>query len=120
MTIKPIRTRKDYRAALKRIEILMDAKENSRQGDELDVLATLVEAYEAKHFTITPPDPIEAIISRMEALGLQRKDLESMIGSRARVSEVLRKKRPLTLSMIRNLHKHLAIPADVLIASKTA
>ena len=117
MTVKPVRTKRDYTRALKRIEMLMGARPMSSAGDELDVLVTLVEAYEAKHFPITSPDPVEAILHRMEALGLTRKDLELYIGSRARVSEVLSRKRPLTLAMIRRLHQHLAIPAEVLIAA---
>jgi HTH-type transcriptional regulator / antitoxin HigA len=117
MTIRPIRTKTDYKSALKRIEALMTARRSTQQGDELDVLATLVEAYEAKHFIIEAPEPVEAILHRMEALELTRKDLEPFIGSRARVSEVLSKKRPLTLPMIRKLHKYLSIPAEILIAA---
>jgi len=115
MDIKPIRTEADYEAALAEIEHLMDAKPNTRAGDRLDVLATLVEAWEEKYHPIEDPDPIEAILHRMEALGLSRKDLEPMIGSRARVSEVLSRKRPLTITMIRKLNKEMRIPAEVLI-----
>lgn len=116
-SIRPIRTARDYKRALKRIDTLMGAKKSSAAGDRLEVLTTLVEAYEAKHFKIDYPDPIEAILHRMEALELTRKDLEKFLGSRARVSEVLTKKRPLTLKMIRKLHRFLEIPADVLIAA---
>ncbi len=115
MNIKPIKTRKDYEAALRRIEKLMDAKKNSPEGDELDVLATLVEVYEEKHFIIDDPDPIAAIEHRMEALGMDRGDLVPILGSKSRVSEVMNKKRPLTIGMIRNLHARMGIPAHTLI-----
>ena len=112
MTIRPIRDSNDHESALKRIQALMSAKTGTDAGDELDVLATLVEAYEAKRFAIESPDPIEAIRFRMEQLGLERKDLEPLIGSRARVSEVLNKRRGLSLKMIRALHEELDIPLD--------
>ena len=115
MDIKPIKTEADYAAALNKIDRLMDAKPDTPEGDRLDVLTTLVEAWEEKHHQIEDPDPIEAILHRMEALGLARKDLEPMIGSRARVSEVLSRKRPLTINMIRKLNKEMRIPAEVLI-----
>ena len=115
MTIRPIRNASDHESALKRIQALMSAKPGTDDGDELDVLATLVEAYEAKHFPIEPADPIEAIKFRMEQMGLERKDLEPLIGSRARVSEVLNKRRGLSLKMIRALHKELDIPLEALI-----
>ena len=115
MEIKPIKTERDYKNALKEIESLFDAKFGTAAGDHLDVLTTLVEAYEAKHFSIDAPDPIEAIYFAMEQQGLNRKDLEQYIGGRARVSEVLNRKRALTLPMIRKLHQSLGIPADVLI-----
>lgn len=115
MDIKPIKTEADYEATLAEIETLMDAQSDTPEGDRLDILTTLVEAWEAKHHMIEEPDPIEAIIHRMEALGLERKDLEPMIGTRARVSEVLARKRPLTISMIRKLNKEIRIPAEVLI-----
>ena len=115
MNIKPIKTRNDHKLALKAIERLMDAKPNTPQGDRLDVLVTLVEAYESRTFPIEAPDPIEAIKFRMEQGGLERKDLEPMIGSRSRVSEVLSGKRGLTLPMIRALTSGLGIPAGVLI-----
>lgn len=115
MHIQPIKTKRDYARALKVIDTLMDAKSGTENGDRLDVLATLVEAYEAKHFPISAPTPIAAIEFAMEQQGLERKDLEPYIGSRARVSEVLNHKRSLTLAMIRKLHQGLGIPAEVLI-----
>ena len=115
MRIKPIRTKTDYDAALKEIERIFDATPGTREGDRLEVLTTLVEAYEEKHFRIPLPDPIEAILYYIETRGLTRRDLERYVGSRARVSEVLNRKRPLTMEMIRNLHKGLDIPAEVLI-----
>jgi HTH-type transcriptional regulator / antitoxin HigA len=115
MEIKPIRTEADYEAALKEIERLFDAKPGTVEADSLEVLTTLAEAYEEKHYTIPLPDPIEAVLYHMESRGLSRRDLEPFIGSRARVSEVLNRKRPLTMEMIRNLHDGLGIPAEVLI-----
>ena len=115
MRIKPLKTEADYKEALKEIERIFDAAPGTREGDRLDVLTTLVEAYEEKHFHIPLPDPIEAILYYIESRGLTRRDLERYIGSRARVSEVLNRKRPLTMEMIRNLHKGLGIPAEVLI-----
>lgn len=115
MHIRPIRTRRDYERALARIDQLMDARRNTPEGDELDVLATLVEAWEDKHEPIDAPEPVEAIRFAMEQRGLTRKDLEPLIGSRARVAEVLNRRRRLTLEMIRRLHAALGIPADVLI-----
>ena len=115
MDIKPIKTDVDYEVVMAKIDTLMDAQPDTPEGDQLDVLTTLVEAWEAKHHAIEEPDPIEAIIHRMEGLGLERKDLEPMIGTRARVSEVLSRKRPLTISMIRRLNKGIRIPAEVLI-----
>ena len=115
MEIKPIRTRKDYETAMKEIDRLFNAVPGTREGDRLDVLVTLVERYEEKHHRISPPSPIEAIRYYMESRGLTRSDMEQYIGSRARVSEVLNRKRPLTMEMIRNLHKGLGIPAEVLI-----
>jgi len=111
MEIKHIRTKKNYEAALKEIERLFDATPGTREGDRLEVLATLVEAYEEKHHPIAPPNPIDAIRYYMESRGLTRGDMEQYIGSRARVSEVLNRKRALTMEMIRNLHKGLGIPA---------
>ena len=115
MEIKPIKTDADHRAALMEIERLMDAEKDTADGDRLDVLATLVEAYEAKRFPIDPPDPVAAIEFRMEQRGLTRKDLEPMIGGRGRVSEVLSGKRALSLVMIRRLHEGLGIPAEALL-----
>lgn len=115
MEIKPIRTKADYRAALKEIEVLMSARPGSSEGERLDVLVTLVEAYERTHFPMDPPDPIEAIRFRMEQNGLTAKDLVPMIGQINRVYEVLNRKRPLTLRMIRRLHRELGIPAESLI-----
>jgi HTH-type transcriptional regulator / antitoxin HigA len=113
--VKPIRTDADYEAALKGIERLWGAKPGSRDGDRLDVLATLIDAYEAEHFPLDPPDPIEAIKFRMEQQNLTRRDLEAIIGSRTRIAEVLNRKRGLSIGMIRRLHEHLGISADVLI-----
>jgi HTH-type transcriptional regulator/antitoxin HigA len=115
MIIKPIKTEADYEAALKEVESLFDAKPCTNEADRLEVLTTLIEAYEGKHYTIPLPDPIEAIIYHMESRGLTRRDLEPFIGSRARVSEILNRKRPLTMEMIRNLHDKLGISAEVLI-----
>jgi HTH-type transcriptional regulator / antitoxin HigA len=117
MEIRPIHSDADYRAALAEISGLMqgDPEPGTPSGDKLDILATLVEAYEARHFPMPAPDPVEAIKFRMEQRGLSAKDLEPMIGKRNRVYEILNKKRPLTLPMIRRLHQHLGIPASVLI-----
>ncbi len=114
MNIKPIKTEQDYTNALSKIESLMDAKSNTSQMDELEVLTTLVEAYEEQHYKIESPDPIEAIKFRMEQEGLKQKDLVSIVGSKSRVSEILNKKRKLTIEMIRNLHKQLHIPIESL------
>ena len=115
MNIKPINTKKDHRAALKRIEQLWDAKPKTREGDELDILVTLVSAYEDKHFPISISDPVEAIKFRMDQLGLEDADLTTYIGARSKVSEVLNLKRPLSLPMIRRLSEGLNIPAENLI-----
>ncbi|MEK6208923.1 MAG: transcriptional regulator [Pseudomonadota bacterium] len=115
MEIKPIRTKADYRAALKEIEALMSARPGSSEGERLDVLVTLVEAYERRHFPMDLPDPIAAIRFSMEQKGLAAKDLVPMIGQINRVYEVLNRKRPLTLQMIRRLHRELGIPAESLI-----
>ena len=115
MKIKPIKNEADYQAALEEIERLFDAAPDTHEGDRLEVLSTLVDAYEEKHYGIPLPDPIEAILYHMESRGLSRRDLEPYIGSRARVSEVLNRKRPLTMEMIRNLHSGLGLPAEVLI-----
>jgi HTH-type transcriptional regulator/antitoxin HigA len=115
MDIKPIKTDADYHAALKEIENLMMAELDSPEGEKLDVLVTLVEAYETKHFPMDLPDPVEAIKFEMERKGLTVKDLEPMIGKSNRVYEVLTHKRSLTLKMIRNLNRELGIPAESLI-----
>jgi HTH-type transcriptional regulator/antitoxin HigA len=114
MNIKPIKTEEDYNTALSQIESLMDAKPNTPQMDKLEVLTTLVEVYEEQHYAIDAPDPIEAIKFRMEQEGLKQKDLISIVGSKSRVSEILNKKRKLTIEMIRNLHKQLHIPIESL------
>lgn len=116
MEIRPIRNQKQHRAALAQIRLLWSARPGTPEHDRLEVLATLVEDYEDKHQPILPPDPVQAIRFRMEQLGLDRKALEPSIGSRARVSEVLSRKRRLTLDMIRRLHKQLGIPAEILLA----
>ena len=113
--LKPIRTEADYEAALAEVERLWGAPSGTPKGDRLDVLATLIDAYEAKHYPMDPPDPIEAIRFRMEQQGLTRKDLEPMIGNRNRIAEVLNRKRGLSIEMIRQLHDRLRIPAEVLI-----
>ena len=115
MQIKPIRTRADYRAALKEIEGLMSAEADTPEGERLDVLATLVEAYEKKHFRMDLPDAVEAIKFRMEQNRMTPKDLVPMIGRINRVYEILSRRRPLTLEMIRRLHRELDIPAESLI-----
>ena len=114
MNIKPIKTEQDYNSTLSRIENLMDAKPNTPQMDELEVLTTLVEAYEEQHYKVGAPDPIEAIKFRMEQEGLKQKDLVTIVGSKSRVSEILNKKRKLTIEMIRNLHNQLHIPIESL------
>lgn len=115
MNIKTLKTKSDYRAALKEIENLMDAKANTRDGERLDLLVTLVEAYEAKHYPMDLPDPVEAIKFHLQQNGLTPKDLVPMIGRMNRVYEILARKRPLTLKMIWRLHKDLGIPAESLI-----
>jgi HTH-type transcriptional regulator/antitoxin HigA len=116
MTIKPIKTERDYQKALKEIKRLWDVKPNSPKGDRLEVLVTLVEAYERKHYKVEPPDPVEAIKFRMEQLGLKASDLAKILGGRSRVSEVLNRKRKLTVDMMRSLRKRLDIPAESLLA----
>ena len=115
MIIKPVKTEADYQSALKEIEKLFSAEPGTPEGDRLEVLATLVEAHEDEHYELPAPDPIEAINYFMESRGLTRADLEPYIGSRARVSEVLNRKRPLTLSMIQRLNAELGIPAEILV-----
>ncbi len=115
MNIKPIRTDADYRVVLKEVKALMMAEPNTPEGEKLDVLVTLIEAYERKHFPLDLPDPVEAIKFEMEQKGLTIKDLEPMIGKSNRVYEVLNRKRALTLRMIQKLHQELGIPAESLI-----
>ena len=115
MEIKPIKTEADYEAALAEIDTLIDVPEGCPEEDRLELLSILVEAWEAEHYPIDPPDPVEAIKFRMEQQGLTRKDLEAYLGSRQRVSDVLNRKRGLSLNMVRNLNRGLGIPADVLI-----
>jgi HTH-type transcriptional regulator/antitoxin HigA len=117
MNIKPIKTQRDYRRALKEIEALMNARRNTAEGDRLDVLVTLVEAWESKHWPLDLPDAIEAIKYHMDQQGLVPRDLIPYIGTRNRVYEVLSRKRPLTLAMIQRLHEGLRIPAESLIKS---
>lgn len=119
MDIKPIRNERDHARALADLEKLWDAKPGSPEHDRMDVLATLIDAYEDEHHPILPPDPVEAIRFRMEQLGLDRKALEKSIGSRARVSEVLARRRDLSLAMIRRLHRDLGIPAEILIGARS-
>ncbi|GEO07409.1 transcriptional regulator [Adhaeribacter aerolatus] len=115
MNIKLIKTEQDYQLALQRLEAIFDAEQNTEEGDELEVLSFLIDAYEKEHFPIEAPDPIEAIKFRMEQLGIKQKDLAEVLGFKSRVSEIMNKKRKLTLEMIRNLHKRLNIPTNVLI-----
>ncbi|EHK6026355.1 type II toxin-antitoxin system HigA family antitoxin [Vibrio vulnificus] len=115
MQIKPIKTVDDNRAALARIDQLWDAEPNTPEGDELEVLATLVEAFEEANYPIAPPDPIEAIKFRMEQQGLEDKDLVPFLGQRSRVTEILNRQRRLSISMIRKLHDGLRIPLDSLV-----
>ena len=115
LELRPIKTETDYRAALNEIERLFDAEPNTPEYDCLDILTTLVEAYEQQHYPIEAPDPIEAILYYLESRGLSGDDLERLIGSREEVAEILNRQQPLTLEMIRHLHDSLGIPADVLI-----
>ena len=115
MKLCPIRTQTDYQKALREIELLFNAAPNTPEWDRLDILSTLVEVYEKAHFPIEIPDPIEAIVYYMDIRGWSHRDLELCLGSQVRVSEVLSRKRPLTLEMIRNLNQHLGIPAEILI-----
>ena len=116
MKIKVIKTKKDYEEALKRIEELFNAKPNTPDGDLLDILVTLVEVYERKHFEIAPPDPIEAIKFRMDQLGLKQYYIAEVIGGKNRASEILNRKRDLTAKMMRDLHKKYNIPAQSLLS----
>ena len=115
MDVQPIKTKRDYLRTLKEIESFMDARRDTPEGDRLDVLVTLVEAWEAKHYRLGLPDPVEAIKYHMEQKGLEPRDLIPFIGSRNRVYEILNGKRPLTLRMIRRLHEGLGIPAESLL-----
>lgn len=115
MEIKPIRTKKDYKQALERLEFIFDSDKGSPEGDELEVLGILIEKYENEHFPIALPDPIEAIKFRMEQMGYNQSDLANIVGLKSRASEILNKKRKLSLQMIRQLHEQLNIPTDVLI-----
>ena len=116
--LKPIRTEADYEAALAEIERLWGLPAGTPEGDRLDILATLVDAYENEHYPMDPPDPIEAIKFRIEQQGLTRKDLEGLLGTRTRVAEVLNRRRGLSINMIRRLHEKLGISAEVLIRPK--
>ena len=115
MKIKPIKTEKDYNQALERLETIFDAKPGSVEGDELEVLGILIDRYENEHFPIGLPDPIEAIKFRMEQMGYNQNDLANIVGLKSRASEILNRKRKLSLEMIRQLHERLNIPTDVLI-----
>lgn len=115
MNIKPIKTKKDYAAALERLELLFDAKKGSAEGDELEILGILIDQYENEHFPIELPDPVEAIKFRMEQSGYKQSDLANIIGLKSRASEILNRKRKLSLDMIRILHDKWNIPTDVLI-----
>ena len=115
MEIKPIKTENDYNQALVRLEVIFDAKKGSSAGDELEVLGILIDQYENEHFPVGMPDPIEAIKFRMEQMGYNQNDLANIVGLKSRASEILNRKRKLSLEMIRQLHEQLNIPTDVLI-----
>jgi HTH-type transcriptional regulator/antitoxin HigA len=115
MKITPIRNNKDYQNALKRLEEIFDAKKGTEQGDELEILSILIEKYENEKFPIDLPDPIEAIKFRMEQMGMKPKDLAKIVGYKSRVSEILNKKRKLSLNMIRKINETLLIPTEVLV-----
>lgn len=117
MEIKPIKTEHDYQKALERLEVIFDAKKDSSEGDELEVLGILIDQYENEQFPIGMPDPIEAIKFRMEQLGYSQNDLANIVGLKSRASEILNRKRKLSLEMIRKIHEVLNIPTDVLIQS---
>lgn len=116
MEIKPIKTDQDYYTALSRVEELWGLKIDTPEGDELDLLITLVKSYEMKHYSISPPDPVDAIKFRMEQMGMTNADMVKYLGSQSRVSEILNRKRSLTLGMIKSFYKGLKIPADILLA----
>lgn len=115
MEIRPIKTETDYNESIQRIEELWGAKRDTTEGDELDLLCTLVESYEMTHYPIAPPDPIDAILFRMEQMGMTKTDMAKYLGSQSRVSEVLGRKRKLTLKMVKSLYKGLKIPAEILL-----
>ncbi len=115
MKIAPIRNENDYQNAINRLELIFDAKKGTEQGDELEILTILIDQYENDNFPIGMPDPIEAIKFRMEQLGLKQKDLAKVVGFKSRVSEILNRKRKLTLTMVRKLNSTLHIPTEVLI-----
>ncbi len=115
MNIRPIKTELDYNKALERLEIIFDAKKGTKEGDELEILSILIEKFEKENYPIEMPDPIEAIKFRMEQLGMKQKDLAEVVGFKSRVSEILNRKRKLTIEMIRNLSQKLNIPTEVLI-----
>jgi HTH-type transcriptional regulator/antitoxin HigA len=115
MIVKPIRNEKDLKQSLARIDSIIDAAKGTAEYDELEILTTLVESYESSHHPIDPPDPVEAIKFRMEQQGLRNQDLALLMGGKSRVSEVLSRRRPLSLTMIRNLHRSLHIPYESLI-----
>jgi HTH-type transcriptional regulator/antitoxin HigA len=115
MNIKPIRNESDYQSALVRLEVIFDAKRGTDEGDELEILSILIDTYEKEHFPIELPDPIEAIKFRMEQMGMKQKDLAEVIGFKSRVSEIMGRKRKLSLDMIRKINQTLHIPTEVLI-----
>ncbi len=115
MKIKPIKNEKDYQQALKRLEQIFDAEKGTKEGDELEILSILIDKYESEHFPIEMPDPIEAIKFRMEQMGMKQKDLAEVVGFKSRVSEILNKKRKLTLDMIRKISTALHIPVEILV-----
>ncbi|MFY0673746.1 MAG: helix-turn-helix domain-containing protein [Bacteroidia bacterium] len=115
MTIRPIRNEEDYQDALERLDTIFDAKKGTNEGDELEILSILIDKYENENFPIGMPDPIEAIKFRMEQMGMNQSELARVVGFKSRVSEILNRKRKLTLSMIRKLHESLHIPTEVLI-----
>jgi HTH-type transcriptional regulator/antitoxin HigA len=119
MELKPIKTKNDYQNALRRLEVIFDAPSNTKEGDEAEILSMLIDNYENEFYPIAAPDPIEAIKIRMEELNLQQKDLVGVIGGKSRVSEILNKKKRLTLEMVRKLESLLQIPASVLVSNYT-
>jgi HTH-type transcriptional regulator/antitoxin HigA len=115
MNVKPIKSKKSYQEALDRIDIIFDSGPGTPQGDELEILSILIDHYEKEHFPVDFPDPVEAIKFRMEQLGMKQKDLADMVGNKSRVSEILNRKRKLTLDMVRKISESLSIPTEVLI-----